>query len=99
MLSTRLTPSGGAGARFNVAAAALQGDPDAPAIITSLEASPRQLVVWPLRRLRAQAARVAWALAAEGVTPGATVGLVLPLTADAVAVYLGIVLAVSNVKK
>jgi hypothetical protein len=79
-----------------VAAAALQGDPDTPAIVTAVEARPRELIVWPLRRLRSQAARVAWALKAAGVCPGQAVGLVLPLTADAVAVYLGIVLAVRS---
>lgn len=90
------TANARAGAHFNVAAAALQGDPDAPSIVTAIEARPRELIVWPLRRLRSQAARVAWALKAAGVCPGEAVGLVLPLTADAVAVYLGIVLAVRS---
>eukprot|EP00887_Chlorella_sp_A99_P006425 scaffold3.g6425.t1 len=82
------------GARLNVAECALTGrDPDRPALLWADEAAPRALRSLSLGALAARAAHVAAALAALGCRPGDAVAIDMPLNAEAVIAYLGIVLA------
>ncbi|KAI3435948.1 hypothetical protein D9Q98_002006 [Chlorella vulgaris] len=81
-------------ARFNIAECALTGrDPDRPAIVWADEATPHVLHSMSLGQLATRSAHVAAALRSMGLKPGDAVAIDMPLTADAVAIYLGIVLA------
>lgn len=82
------------GARLNIAECALSGrDPDRPALVWADEAAPTQLHTWTLSQLAARSGHVAKGLRAMGLRPGDAVALCLPMTADAVAAHLGVVLA------
>lgn len=79
------------GARLNIAGCCFaHRDPSRVAVVARDEAG--RDVTWSLGDLHARA--VAWArlLQRHGVEPGHTVGLVLPMSPEAVAVYLGTVL-------
>lgn len=84
------------GAKFNIAASALASPraPSAsyPAIIWAAEGAPTTLHHVSIGSLTAQAYHVAACLR-RLCHPGDAVALVLPMTADAVAAYLGVVLA------
>ncbi|KAL4429392.1 hypothetical protein ABPG77_005166 [Micractinium sp. CCAP 211/92] len=82
------------GARLNIAQCALTGrDPDRPAILWADEADPTRLHSMSLGELARRSAHVAEALRAAGLRPGDAVAIDMPLTAEAVVAYLGIVLA------
>ena len=80
------------GAEFNIAESCFRADPARTAIVHASEADPtvRRMTYGELHRL---AARVAGGLEALGVGPGERVALDLPMTVEAVAIYLGTILA------
>jgi acetyl-CoA synthetase len=77
------------GARLNVAASALAGDPDRLAVVHRVEGRPLE------RRsrgeLRADVHRVMGALGAAGFAPGDAIAIDMPMGYEAVVVYLAIV--------
>jgi acetyl-CoA synthetase len=80
------------GARLNIAQSCFRADPSKTAIVSASEGFPR------LRRtsygeLRRLAGRVANGLEALRIARGERVALYLPMTAESVAIYLGIILA------
>jgi acyl-coenzyme A synthetase/AMP-(fatty) acid ligase len=82
------------GARFNIAECALTGhDPDRPAILWAAEDSPTAVHTITRGELAQQAQHIANALRAWGLHPGDPVGLDMPMVPEAVAAYLGIILA------
>jgi hypothetical protein len=82
------------GARLNIAECALTGrDPDSPAVVWADESDPGTLHSWTYAQLADRSAHIAEGLRAMGMQPGDAVAIDMPLTADAVAIYLGIVLA------
>lgn len=81
-------------ARLNIAECALSGaDPDAPAVLYASEAQPEEIRCINYGQLSRRAYRFASALQASGLTPGSSVGLVMPMSAESMVAYLGIVLA------
>jgi acetyl-CoA synthetase len=79
-------------AQWNIAASCTDGrDPDGIAIVHQAEAGELQTI----RRadLRARAEGISWALLASGLEPGDSVAIDMPMTAESVVIYLGIVLA------
>jgi acetoacetyl-CoA synthetase len=75
------------GALLNVAENLLApGDPDRPAIIAHREGGGRRELTWS--ELRADVARVAWALRQAGVEPGDRVAAVLPNVPEAITAML-----------
>lgn len=81
-------------ARLNIAECALSGrDPDRPALVWADEASPEDVRTVTLGELSRRAWHVSAAIRAAGHAPGAAIAMDMLLTADAVAIYLGIVLA------
>lgn len=85
-------PSWLPGAELNIAESCLRGDPGRTAILSASEADPtvRRMTYGDLRRL---AARVANGLEAMEVARGQRVALYMPMTPEAVAIYLGVLLA------
>ena len=79
------------GARLNIAESCFNAHADAVAIVHQAEGGPRQSVSY--RELRVLANRVANGLRAAGYRPGDAIALVLPMTAESVAIYLGIIFA------
>ena len=80
------------GARLNIAESCFHADPGKVAIVSASEASPR-LRRMTLGELRGLAARVAHGLDRFGVPKDGRAALYLPMTAESVAIYLGIVLS------
>ena len=80
-----------AGARMNIAESCFGAPPEAPAIIHQAEGGT--LATMTGGELRALAGRVANGLYAAGYRAGDALAIYLPMTAEAVAIYLGIVLA------
>lgn len=81
------------GARLNAAACALYGrDDDAVALLCADEAAPARVATTRLGELKANAAAAGAALAAAGIRPRDSVAIIMPLTAEAVALYLGAIL-------
>ncbi len=79
------------GAELNIVESCFQAAPDSPAIVFQEESGERRvLTVGDLQRL---SNRVANSLVAIGIQPGDAVALILPMTPEAVAAYLGIVQA------
>ncbi|KAG7669817.1 hypothetical protein KSW81_007961 [Nannochloris sp. 'desiccata'] len=82
------------GARFNIAECALTGhDPDRPAILWAAEDSPTTVHTITRGELAQQAQHFANSLHAWDLKPGDAVGLDMPMVPQAVAAYLGIILA------
>ncbi len=79
------------GARLNIAASCFAAEPDATAIIQSAEDGT--LTRTSYRDLKAQVNRIVRALRADGLRPGDAVAVIMPMTADAVAIFLGIIAA------
>ncbi|MBN1672609.1 MAG: AMP-binding protein [Kiritimatiellae bacterium] len=78
-------------AKLNVAESCFGGPPDAPAIVYQEEGGPlARMSHGALDRL---SNRVAGALVARGYKPGDALACYLPMTAESVAIYLGIVKA------
>ena len=80
-----------AGARINIAESCFGAPPEAPAIIHQAEGGC--LATLSRAELRALAGRVANGLHAAGYRAGDALAIYLPMTAESVAIYLGIVLA------
>jgi len=80
------------GARLNIAESCFNADLGKAAIVHASEVSPdpRRVTYGELRRL---SHRVANGLEDLGVAPGGRVALYMPMTPDAVAIYLGVILA------
>ena len=79
------------GARLNIAESCFGAPPDSPAIIHQAEGGA--LAAMTVAELRALAGRVANGLNAGGYHAGDAIAIYLPMTAESVAIYLGIVLA------
>ncbi|MDE0228949.1 MAG: AMP-binding protein [Spirochaetaceae bacterium] len=79
------------GARLNIAESCFGTPPDAPAIIHQAEGGA--LSTMTCAELRSVAGRVANGLVAAGYRAGDALAIYLPMTAEAVAIYLGIVFA------
>ena len=80
------------GARLNIADSCFRGDPDRLAIISGREGESG-LRTMTFGQLEALAARVANGLLANGWKAGDRIALYMPMTAECVAAYLGIVKA------
>ena len=78
------------GARMNIVDSCLAGEDDSPAIIESNGQAHRR---WTTDQLRRLTARVANGLMAQGIRPGDAVAIIMPMTATAVASYLGVIAA------
>lgn len=79
------------GARFNIVDSCFQAPPDAPAIVHQAEGKPiRTMSYGELESLTDQ---VAASLARHGFRPGDAIATILPMTAESVAIYLGILKA------
>ncbi|WP_346293366.1 AMP-binding protein [Sphaerothrix gracilis] len=78
-------------ARLNIAESCFQAAADAPAILFQPEEGA--LAVVSYGELRSLAHRVANGLVEAGLQPGDAIALDLPMTVEAVAIYLGIILA------
>ena len=79
------------GGRLNIAQSCFNAPADAVAIVHQAEGSARGSVTYG--ELRALANRVANGLRDAGCRPGDAIALDLPMTAQAVAIYLGIIFA------
>ena len=79
------------GARLNIAESCFRAPAEAPAIVHQAEGGAVQTVTGA--ELRALAGRVANGLAAAGYRAGDAIAIYLPMTAESVAIYLGIVFA------
>ena len=79
------------GAQWNVAASCFQGDLDRPAIHYADEEGRSE--TWSLERLLEEVRRVAGALAAQGFGRGSRAAIMMPMTPEAVAIYLGVIWA------
>jgi acetyl-CoA synthetase len=89
--STPATPRWLPGAALNIVESCFAAPDESAAIIFQEEGgSPRTMTVRALRELTG---RVAAGLAASGFAPGDAVAILLPMTAEAVAIYLGIIQA------
>lgn len=79
------------GAEWNVVESCFQAEPRSPAIIYHAEGAPERTV--SVAELQALTRRVANSLVARGIRPSDAVALILPMTPEAVAAYLGIIAA------
>lgn len=79
------------GARLNIAESCFGAPPEAPAIVHQPEGG--KLAVMSYGELQALTARVAANLQRLGFQPGDAIAVLMPMTAEAVAIYLGIVAA------
>jgi acetyl-CoA synthetase len=81
------------GAKMNIIDSCFGADPGAPAIIEGSggDVSTAGMRIWTYDDLRRLTARVANGLAATGTVPGDAIGIVMPMTPRAVAIYLGII--------
>ena len=79
-------------ARYNIIDSCFSAPPDSPAIIfqTESSAAPSTVTVAELERL---ANKVASSLHASGFKTGDAIAIVMPMTVEAVAIYLGIIKA------
>ena len=79
------------GGRLNIAESCFNAPADAMAIVHQAEGGPRESVSYG--ELRALANRVANGLRDAGCRPGDAIALDLPMTAESVAIHLGIIFA------
>ncbi|MDM9379745.1 AMP-binding protein [Chlorogloeopsis sp. ULAP01] len=79
------------GARLNIAESCFQAPADNPAIIFQPEGG--FLTTWTYGELQALTNRVANGLVEAGFAPGDAIAIAMPMTAESVAIYLGIVKA------
>ncbi len=80
-----------ADARINIVDSCFQGPADATAIVYRLKSGKTS--TWSYHQLLRCTNRVANALRVCGLVPGQAVGVCLPMTAESVAIYLGIIKA------
>lgn len=76
------------GARLNIAESCFRGDPASVAIVHGPAGGPIRR--WTLAHLESLANRVANALAARGLGKGDRIAVDMPMTAESVAIYLGV---------
>jgi acetyl-CoA synthetase len=79
------------GARYNVVESCFAADPAAPAIIAGAPDGSLRTISYAA--LAAEVGRVAGALRAAGFRPGDALAIDMPMTPEAVAIYLGVVAA------
>jgi acetyl-CoA synthetase len=79
------------GARFNIVESCFTAPPDSPAIIHQAEGG--ELMVMTVAELQALTDRVAANIKRLGFKPGDALAIIMPMTAEAVAIYLGIIKA------
>lgn len=79
------------GAELNIAESCFQAPADQPAIVFRGPGQP--LATWSYAQLRARVEEVAAAIRAAGFQEGDALAVVLPMTAESVALYLGIIWA------
>lgn len=79
------------GAQLNIVESCFRAAPDKPALITARESGETATLTY--RQLEKLTQRVASGLQNQGLEPGDAVGLYMPLSAEAVAAYLGIIRA------
>ena len=91
LMGTPTEPQWLPGAQLNIAAACWNADPDAPAILAGKEGTD-DITTWSYAELRAHANRISNGLR-ERYGVGDAIALYMPMNADCVAVYLGIVQA------
>jgi len=89
--STAAAPRWLPGAVFNIAESCLAGASDSPAVVFRREGGP--LETWTVGDLSVLSGRVAAGLVALGYAPGEAIAVDMPMTAESVAIYLGIVRA------
>jgi acetyl-CoA synthetase len=77
------------GARLNIVEACFRADPGAPAIVTGGPQGALRTISY--RTLCQQVGRISSALRAAGFQPGDALAIDMPMTAEAVAIYLGVV--------
>lgn len=85
------TPQWLPGAKLNIAESCFNAPADSPAIISQSESGPLQTM--SVGELATLSDRIALNLVRIGMRPGDAVAIIMPMTADAVAIYLGIVKA------
>jgi acetyl-CoA synthetase len=78
-------------AQLNIVDSCFQAPADATAIVYRMKSG--QTATWSYDQLQRCTNRVAHALTASGYTPGQAIGVCLPMTAESVAIYLGIIQA------
>ncbi len=79
------------GAKYNIAMSCFVGDPNRTAIISGRPGTALRLTTQA--QLLDQVRKIGGALRNQGFEPGDRIGVVLPMTADSVAIYLGIIWA------
>jgi len=79
------------GAQMNIVDSCFQSDPLVTAIVESDGVGPLRKITYG--ELRSMVARVAGAIAARGLGPDGAVAIVMPMTTEAVAAYLGMIAA------
>jgi acetyl-CoA synthetase len=77
------------GAQFNIVESCFKAPPDSPAIIH--QADGGKIKVMSVAELAALTDRVAANLQRNGFRPGDALAIIMPMTAEAVAIYLGII--------
>jgi acetyl-CoA synthetase len=78
-------------ARLNIVESCFQAPVDRPAILSQSESGPLLTITY--KELQALVNRVANGLLKLGFQPGDAIAIVMPMTIEAVAIYLGIILA------
>lgn len=84
------------GALLNIVESCFQAAADSPAIVFQSEADQlagRGLTIWSYADLHALTNRVANGLVKAGFRPGEAIAIAMPMTAESVAIYLGIIKA------
>lgn len=79
------------GAELNIVESCFRAEPQTPAIIYQAEGAAERTV--SIAELKALSQRVANSLVSRGIRPGDAVALLLPMTPEALAAYLGIIAA------
>lgn len=79
------------GARYNIVDSCFQANPAAPAILHQAEGKPLRTMSYG--ELESLTNRVAAGLTQHGFRPGDAIATILPMTAESVAIYLGIIKA------
>jgi acetyl-CoA synthetase len=77
------------GAQFNIVESCFKAPPDSPAIIHQAEGG--EIKVMSVAELAALTDRVSSNLQRNGFRPGDALAIIMPMTAEAVAIYLGII--------
>jgi len=79
------------GAKLNIAESCFLAEPSNPAIVSAKPGHPLRTISYG--ELKSQAAKIAGSIVRAGYQPDDALGVVLPMTAESVALYLGIIWA------